>query len=272
MGSNIIYHYTSAEGLRGILSGEQVCLRMTDTRFLNDKEEIAHGNQLVRNVIEKQNAKAEPTLPGIPSHTEFMSMLLGSVSKRVFYSVSFSSEIEQLSQWLSYCPQQGGYAIGFNKEKLEEHLKQSEKEMIFSPVNYVDDIEELIKQRNKIQHQYSSVNLSNRVSRDLSMYELVPEIERVLATSKQSHFTSENECRVYAVKVDGETKNNLEFFNKGSVLVPYIPLKIPKSIITQIIVGPMQHQELAAIALNDFKRVNQYEFTILKSKIPFRCF
>ncbi|HAU4875881.1 TPA: DUF2971 domain-containing protein [Aeromonas hydrophila] len=272
MGNDIIYHYTSADGLRGILSNKGACLRMTDSRFLNDKEEITHGSQLVKKLIDKYDNNPEATLPGIPSDAEFMSALLGSIADRSFYSTSFSSETEQLSQWLSYCPQQGGYAIGFDKQQLRKYLHEEKNEIHFSPVNYVNDLNDLVKQINHIKYNYSSINVSNRVSRDMSMYSLVPQIERTLATSKQSHFESENEVRAYLVKPPGEKNNDLQFFTKGSVLVPYNPLNIPKEIVTQIIVGPMQHQELAMTALNEFRRVNKYDFEIIKSSIPFRCF
>ena len=272
MSKDIVYHYTSADGLRGILNSKSVCLRMTDSRFLNDKEEITHGSQLVKKLIDEYDNNPEATLPGIPSHTEFMSMLLGSIADRSFYSTSFSSETEQLSQWLSYCPQQGGYAIGFDKQQLSNYFCEKENEIHFSPVNYVNNLNDLIKQINHIKYNYSSINVINRVNRDVSMYDLVPKIEHALATSKQSHFKSENEVRAYLVKSPGEKNNNLEFFTKGSVLVPYNPLNIPKEIVTQVIIGPMQHQELAMIALNEFKRVSNYDFSILKSNIPFRCF
>ncbi|MCY9822658.1 DUF2971 domain-containing protein [Aeromonas media] len=271
MSKDIVYHYTSADGLRGILNSKSVCLRMTDSRFLNDKEEITHGSQLVKKLIDEYDNNPEATLPGIPSHTEFMSMLLGSIADRSFYSTSFSSETEQLSQWLSYCPQQGGYAIGFDKQQLKNYLRGEGNDIHFSSVNYVNDLDDLIKQINQIKYSYT-INIHNRITRDLSMYNLVPQIQHVLATSKQSYFKSENEVRAYLVKSPGDKNNNLEFFTKGSVLVPYNPLNIPKEIITQVIIGPMQHQELAMIALNEFKRVNNYDFSILKSNIPFRCF
>ncbi|WP_421258668.1 DUF2971 domain-containing protein [Aeromonas sp. 600886] len=272
MNRDIIYHYTGAEGLKGILDSKEVCLRMTDTRFLNDKEEITHGSQLVEAVINEYSNNAESTLPGIPTHTEFMSMILGSIAQKSFYSTSFSFETEQLSQWLSYCPQQGGYAIGFDKEKLKNHLNQTNHKINFSPVNYVNSLNTLISQINSIKYNYNFVDLSNRVNRDMTMYDLVTKIEHVLATSKQSYFKTENEVRIYTTSAPTEINDEIKFFTKGSVLTPYKPLYIPKDIVTQVIIGPMQHQELASIALSEFKRINGYEFSIIKSNIPFRCF
>lgn len=41
---NIIYHYTSYEGLKGILSSQK--LRFTDYKFLNDPTEIEYCKKL----------------------------------------------------------------------------------------------------------------------------------------------------------------------------------------------------------------------------------
>ncbi|TND55340.1 hypothetical protein CF123_05395 [Aeromonas veronii] len=270
MENDIIYHYTSVDGLKGILNSSGVKLWMTDTRFLNDKEEIAHGVKLVSLLIQKYHKNNYHDLSEAPSNTEFLARILHEIEERKFYSVSFSSEIEQLSQWLAYCPAQGGYAIGFDKELLKKHIEAIEGNYCIHPVNYFDNLDSLHKKVYSITSNYVSINKSNWTKRDLDIYDLVPEIEQFIATSKQSCFKTENEVRVYTSKLKNQNNYIVEFYNKGSITAPYTPLEVDKDLIKEVVIGPMQHQDLAEIALEEFKKVNNYDFTILKSKIPYR--
>ncbi|WP_368165762.1 DUF2971 domain-containing protein [Aeromonas sp. R9-1] len=270
MSDDTIYHYTSVDGLKGILDPNGVKLRMTDSRFLNDKEEIHHGVKLVSFLIQQHSPDNNHNNSKIPSNIEFLTRALHEIASRKFYSVSFSSEIKQLSQWLAYCPAQGGYAIGFHKELLKEHVQTLAENYHFHPVNYFNDIESLKRKIYDITSNYISINKHNWTRRDIEIYDLIPEIEMIIATSKQSCFETENEVRVYASRLPIQNSFKIEFYNKGSVITPYTPLEIKKSLIKEVVIGPMQHQELAEIALEEFKRVNNYDFTICKSTIPYR--
>ncbi|MDD9308408.1 DUF2971 domain-containing protein [Aeromonas hydrophila] len=270
MENDIIYHYTSVDGLKGILSSSGVKLWMTDSRFLNDKEEITHGINLVSLLIQKYPPNNHRKFSDVPSNTDILAHVLHEIAERKFYSVSFSSEIEQLSQWLAYCPVQGGYAIGFNKELLKKHVEAIEGNYCLHKVNYFDDIESLQKKVYDITSNYVSINKHNWTERDLHVYGLVPEIEQFIATSKQSCFETENEVRVYTSKLKNQNNYIVEFYNKGCITAPYTPLELDKDLIKEVVIGPMQHQDLAEIALEEFKKVNNFDFTILKSKIPYR--
>ncbi|MFM4856974.1 DUF2971 domain-containing protein [Aeromonas hydrophila] len=270
MENDIIYHYTSVDGLKGILSSSGVKLWMTDSRFLNDKEEITHGINLVSLLIQKYHSNNHHKFSEALSNTDILAHVLHEIAERKFYSVSFSSEIEQLSQWLAYCPAQGGYAIGFNKESLKEHVDAIEGNYCIHNVNYFNDIESIHKKIYDITSNYVSINRDNWTKRDLDIYGLVPDIEQFIATSKQSCFKTENEVRVYTSKLKTQNNYIIEFYNKGSIIVPYTPLEIDKNLIKEVVIGPMHHQDLAEIALEEFKNINNYNFTILKSKIPYR--
>lgn len=270
MANDIIYHYTSVDGLKGILNSSAVKLWMTDSRFLNDKDEIRHGVNLVSSLIKKYHPNHHQSVSEIPSHAEFLAQILREIEEKKFYSVSFSSEIEQLSQWLAYCPAQGGYAIGFDRELLKKHIEAIEGNYRIHPVNYFDNLDSLHKKVYSITSSYVSINKINWTERNLDIYDLVSEIERFIATSKQSCFKTENEVRAYTSKLKNQNNYTIAFYNKGSITAPYTPLEVDKDLIKEVVIGPMQHQDLAEIGLEEFKKVNNYDFTILKSKIPYR--
>src|SRR2546423_10494745 len=49
----LLYHYTSADGLLGMLQGRQ--LWATNVRFMNDTSELAYGIRLVREVLQESS-------------------------------------------------------------------------------------------------------------------------------------------------------------------------------------------------------------------------
>src|SRR3954471_7489320 len=53
-----LFHYTTLEGLLGILESND--LRLTNTRFCNDDAEMTHGLDLTRKVIATERQKADP--------------------------------------------------------------------------------------------------------------------------------------------------------------------------------------------------------------------
>ena len=110
----ILYHYTSADGVIGILSSKE--LWATNIEFLNDTNEILEAVRVARNIIE--NLIDRDTF----SHGEKLLMNkmrehAGSAAKR-FYVVSFSETSDSLLHWQAYCSGSGGYAIGFPSKHL----------------------------------------------------------------------------------------------------------------------------------------------------------
>src|SRR5690606_15447068 len=110
----LIYHYTSVDGLLGIF--DKNCLWATDVRFLNDTSEtkifwnlidasLSHIND--EYIIEKSNS------------------IINSIKNNwLFYTVSFCRTPDLLTQWRTYCPNEGGVCIGFDTEAIESDFGQ----------------------------------------------------------------------------------------------------------------------------------------------------
>ncbi|MHA1613670.1 MAG: DUF2971 domain-containing protein [Candidatus Thorarchaeota archaeon] len=114
----ILYHYTSPDGLLGIL--ENGVIRASDVRFSNDSTEFEHGLSLIRTLLsdmlrddhDKQEAEI---LEGLADYCDSLSKHLQSA-----YVFSLSEVADDLSQWRSYTPSTGGYALGVSKSRLIE--------------------------------------------------------------------------------------------------------------------------------------------------------
>lgn len=108
----VLYHYTSAEGLRGILGSRG--LWMTDIRYMNDLSELQYATDRLASRLDARLAKGDLS-PASEKFVEISRRYLGvrDPGQSVF-SVSFCEDGNLLSQWRAYRGQGGGYALGFD--------------------------------------------------------------------------------------------------------------------------------------------------------------
>jgi hypothetical protein len=106
----LLYHYTSFNGLLGIISEHQ--LRATLSEALNDGSEWEYGRELVARYAasitdEVRNAVAPP------------STFLQAPPTAIFVAC-FCEEPNLLSMWRSYTAMGGGFSLGFDGHSLGE--------------------------------------------------------------------------------------------------------------------------------------------------------
>ncbi len=109
---DVLYHYTSADGLIGILSSKSIWL--TDLRHMNDLSELQYSRELVQ-----KRFAARLELPGLSDiQKKFIGRISSSFdpfrSRHAVFSASFCEEGNLLSQWRAYRGRGGGYALGFD--------------------------------------------------------------------------------------------------------------------------------------------------------------
>jgi hypothetical protein len=104
-------HYTTAEGLIGILSSGSI--RATHCRYLNDSMEMKHGLKITRDVISQQSKHLDNKLH------KLLFKKLGNLVKYYDlnkpmgepYVACFSKRGDQLGQWRAYGARGLGYSI-----------------------------------------------------------------------------------------------------------------------------------------------------------------
>mgnify|MGYP000214788872 FL=1 len=138
-----VYHYTSADGLKGIL--ESKSLWATNAEYLNDFREIKEGidtiNSLRQGLSEFSQTRLEEIyaeIRGIPlkdiknkmqsadidNANKFLASFWGTLDENELsdiYTVSFTTERDSLNHWLTYGSEQTSYCIKFNKDKLHDN-------------------------------------------------------------------------------------------------------------------------------------------------------
>jgi hypothetical protein len=114
-----LYHYTSVNALRGILS--EHAMRCTDASHMNDTTELTHTLPLAMNIVESfidqsTESVVKTTLRSLISE-EFKSGFLSQVLSQYFL-MCFTTLSDDLPQWRSYANDANGVCIAFNLREL----------------------------------------------------------------------------------------------------------------------------------------------------------
>ena len=114
----LIHHYTTAEGLLGIISSGKMFF--TDTLYLNDASEVRYGLQVCWDA-------AFDILDDLKASSAETQVIMGALNANPpdyglnTYVACFCSSSDLLSQWRGYgAAGVGGYCLSFDKDQLED--------------------------------------------------------------------------------------------------------------------------------------------------------
>ncbi len=269
-----LYHYTSVEGIAGILHGRSV--RATVVHYLNDSQEFRHAFGVARSIISRKTAGASDNdLTLLLSHLSASLERIEHVRIAVF---SLTEEGDLLSQWRGYCPPGGGYSIAFSPTFLRSSL---EKHGFFlAPCTY-QDFEHQALVEEVVDHTVETFQ-SVKKTWGGSFDELKERIlsaffypfSRVAPVIKHRSFAEEREWRI----VSGPIANDNPHLNHRigkSMLVPYYDLPLGGDgstfAVEEIVVGPTPHQYIATDSLMSLLRREGVTWQSVKaSRIPYR--
>jgi hypothetical protein len=231
----ILYHYTTQEGLLGIITRR--CLWTTNIFYLNDSTEFNYALELVRADLKERLSgpaarndqkqfyeDALRTLDGLaPLVPEAFSLHVGS----------FSAKGDLLSQWRAYTQNGIGFSLGFDEAYLQSLAKRQKYELVecdYDATKHKRTISVLIDE---------SVESTD----DLNLFH---ELIRLSPRLKHPKFEEEQEWRIVSEDM-GHGKP--EFRAGKSMLIPYSEFKLEGEDgilrIAEICVGPTPHPQLA---------------------------
>jgi hypothetical protein len=281
--SGLIYHYTSLEGLIGIVQDD--CLWLTDYSYLNDPKELVYGSDLIKTAIQEMmpSISCEQSKDILENWQENISdwIELREYSPIRVCLASFSSLADDLSQWRAY----GMISIGFCPQELKYHANGA----ILNEVIY-DEPEQLRFAKFYLCHILSSclegLKHSNEPGVISSIYKDVEILVELMAFVKHSSYTSEREVRLmYAENINMATfylngKKKKKFRVSGERIIPYMDStqlagpefdrKRLKSAIKEVLIGPSS-DPLAYRGIREL--LNEHGLSNVKitnSAIPYR--
>ena len=110
-----IYHYTDLPALRNIVASQDLWL--TDSRFSNDTEEMAHGFGVVQEVIARRHRRARGAKT--KAFLTDLQKRLEATRERGVYVSCFCMADDLLSQWRSYGANGTGVSIRLITEQFQ---------------------------------------------------------------------------------------------------------------------------------------------------------
>lgn len=124
MNSSTIYHYTTAQGLLGIIQNQEIWA--TRSLFLNDPSEVVFAATTLVDMLQTRLEDATNESVNLPVLEKLIEriprefaqhLLFEQYVEHVPFIASFSRDGDQLEMWRSYAGA-GGFAIGFDPEVL----------------------------------------------------------------------------------------------------------------------------------------------------------
>lgn len=274
---DLVYHYTSHDGLMGILGNKQVWA--TNTRFLNDASEGLHAVEYAQNAIMNKINRDSLTVEEVAA-LEAMSSAAGTAASR-HYTTSFSEEGDSLSQWRAYCPPDGGYALGIPTGQL---LAMAE-EQNFWFVRCIYDhkkksclVNELIEKHLKyFLDGLTTVDTKGDYWKDVG-WQFAQHLSLIGCVFKHTSFSEEKEWRL--VSTIDESKTKIDFRTSASRLVPYFKFSLKsdknpslaehQGITFKIMAGPTSNRDLTSLSVQFVGTTFLSGSSFSVSEIPYR--
>jgi hypothetical protein len=283
-----LFHYTSAEGLFGIL--QSGCLWASHRNFLNDTSEFQSLLKLLPALFEVSNLPSNWLRNQFSSALKLFDMFESFVLS-MYVAEKGSQEFKDglLDHWKDYG--KNGYAIQFCQRKLSEVFqKEATRQagasgfVISSPVFYLPTSRKKLNQRH-VEDLERLMAMGPALVRNKLGLALGKDKDAGIALSlllasgfvKNEHFANEREARiVYALPfVEGHRQRPVFFRQQGYLTIPYIKLLEgtllgKETPIERIVIGPgvQKENEIALKLLLKTKGLSSIE--LRRSSIPFR--
>lgn len=284
-GSNsTLYHYTKPEKLLSILESDTI--RFSNALYLNDKEEVTYSYKLIINLIDEIPELNQNLFSKVREHFDkkYKNIVSGgdtSDDKYEYYTISFSTESDNLTLWNNYSKGQNytGYNIGFCKKDLIADMEKQGFQSIYGSIIYEKELQKTVlklifdkwnKRFEKIL-QGKKTQINNEKLFDV-LFELIDILSIISLFFKNPHFKDEKEYRVifinnYNISAFRQTK----IFEKNGLFIPYIEYKFLKKTVSSINIGPTLEENIFYTSTCRMLSNFGYEKkTINRSKIPLR--
>lgn len=267
-----LYHYTDQHGLLGIL--RTGTLWATAIRYLNDTQEYQTG--LSRIAAELQARIGQDAALGelLASSIDLSSWISPTVGV-----ISFSEVRDDLGQWRAYSGGSGGYGIGLNGFSLMRQINAglgALVRVVYGDASHSEQHEQIIACLCDEMIAAAQTLGSSSEDRQAFARRCNMSVQVVCSILKDWAFHAEAEWRGIVLYPAGE-RVKLRVRAGKSTLVPYYEVSVRDDAqqvnrlpITEVLVGPNPHPELARQAVLTALSLNSEVRPVDISKVPFR--
>lgn len=289
-----LFHYTSAEGLLGMLSSGKI--HCSHIFFMNDYEENLNIWKFFFRGLDKwchnheeadnfRNAVKRSLDHWRIFDTDIISLDLFNkvnIEDHLLFSFSLSTVEDDLNQWRSYTGNSFGFNIGFRLPEpflsLQEHFKIAKKHsepncgiLIKQCIYSNDKKESIIKEL--LDASFQSFISGEPVWNSKLFFDILT----LNIFFKHEKFAGENECRMVILPLQ-ETlypptlPTSLKVKKGKSFLIPYIEMDITPNLFSSITIGPAPFPSHSLASVKMIQNIYSYiaNVPVNISKIPYR--
>jgi hypothetical protein len=287
-----LYHYTSADGLLGILGNKVI--RCSHVFYLNDIEENLNGWDFFFQVLDSYQHERESSeqfksaVQNLFSHhkkldyEELSNQVFHNMHEKRVYSFIFSLSLidDDLNQWRSYAEEPFGFSLRFNFDRTfweqQPLFRNGQNSSILLRQCVYDPKEKERKITQLLDHHFEEFSKGkNKWEDDLFFNALTLSL-----FFKNEKFVAEDECRLVITTalenshtIEGAAVSLLNMRKGKSYLVPFVELMCQPSCIKQITIGPSpfkNHSLSSLIMLRNSLRAELGHIDIKHSEVPYR--
>jgi len=272
---SILYHYSRATGLSGIL--ESACLWATDSRFTNDPSEMSYACRIARETVEKGYRRPLKLIP------EVREYILDEINQyeadaRV-YIACFCARGDLLSQWRGYGADGGGYSLGFDAGSMRAFEKAYKPYAVLRRVLYNPDaqrrwFDRWLRILNEACLQ-GDKNAASRRTEDAVWWKYMMFFSEWINCVKEPAYREEEEWRLIAFgRVNRIVVHKPSFRATSCHVVPYVRLGVGRQKrlpLREIRFGPTLEPKLTERSIRLLLEHHGYKKVGIKSsKVPYR--
>lgn len=284
-----LYHYTSADGVLGILQNQKIKFMLSETTYMNDKTEgldIYQHLETVCKQLEQENEITSLQKGDIIQYAKnnpcsypvlcFSGKTGIDIVRCRMFSISFSEDSDSLPMWNYYGNR--GYCLHFsnklwlrihNPTFYSDYCYVSSDNVVYSDVQKNEEIRNIILQ-NKDKADYKEA--------------ICTEINFKRFLYKSEDFDYEKEYRILIgipdEKIDPAKKCTcfeIKYQNKSGIIRPYIEIELNlspgESLLSGVTIGPLTDSQIVRNGLSHFLQDKGYfraAANMVPSKIPVR--
>lgn len=233
-----LWHYTDAGGLQGILHADR--LWATNTRFLNDSQEISYGIHMAT------EAMREHRFGGLRRETTHFLAGFADPEARIIHQfldrtldafvACFCEDGDLLSQWRAYAGHDsaGGYALGFTPPGALPAWAVSApgghglslRRVRYDPTEQKDQFERLLTALIPV----LDADPTSAAHQNAFAKNWVDGIVEAASWCKHPAFREEREWRIVYIRNDDRKPLPVKHRSSGGLVVPYVELEIPAGV------------------------------------------
>lgn len=295
----VIYHYTTSNGLLGIIKPDKESIRMwfTDYRFLNDTTEGKEVQNVYKAVITsmKKNKEIDESQYSLLDSIGFSQKKMFTYTMREqnddkanpsfvdadAYICCFCKSGDSLDMWRYYSKSDIGYAIGLDKYQMESETRKNASESSSRGVaefEWYDVIYSDEEKKDYMRQQIINV-LDEAEAYDypdsfiLSLLKTKIQGARFMFKHKCFEHECEHRCVLYVPKdkskIFDKAHYKTEYRTSDGVIIPYIPVNFKLKVVRSITLSPVA-PNYAVEGTQSFVTQIPYSIQVQRSDLPIR--